>query len=259
MTLRLRDEVAIVTGSTSGLGREIATLFAEHGASVIVSGRRVDAGEKVVAGLTRASGADHLFVASDLTTPEGREALVDRAVGRFGRLTVLVNNAVSPAAIARDGAVTEIDFELWHDMLSVTLVAAAEMCRLAIPHLVDAGGGSIVNVSAKSASLARPEQAAYSSAKAGMNALGRSIAADYSRRGVRCNALQPGYIIHDGRDAGMTDARRTELEGMQLTRLATARDVALAALFLASRESEVITGITWPVDGGSTSVRGRLL
>jgi NAD(P)-dependent dehydrogenase (short-subunit alcohol dehydrogenase family) len=92
-----------------------------------------------------------------------------------------------------------------------------------------------------------------------MNALGRSIAADYSRRGVRCNALQPGYIIHEGRDAGMTDARRAELEGMQLTRLATARDVALAALFLASRESEVITGITLPVDGGSTAVRGRLL
>src|SRR5687768_18334618 len=108
MTLRMRDEVAIVTGSTSGLGREIATLFAIHGASVIVSGRRVDAGKSVVAGLTRASGADHLFVASDLTTPEGRAALIDRAVARFGRLTVLVNNAVSPAAIARDGAVTEI-------------------------------------------------------------------------------------------------------------------------------------------------------
>ena len=259
MTLRMNDEVAIVTGSTSGLGREIATLFAEQGASVIVSGRRVDAGEAVVAGLARASGADHLFVASDLTTPEGRAALVDRTVARFGRLTVLVNNAVSPTAIARDGMVTTIDHELWHDMLSVTLVAAAEMCRLTIPHLIDAGGGSIVNVTAKSASLARPEQAAYSSAKAGMNALGRSIAADYSRRGVRCNALQPGYIIHEGREPVMTDERRAELEGMQLTRLATARDVALAALFLASRESEVITGITLPVDGGSTSVRGRLL
>jgi len=155
MTMRLRDEVAIVTGSTSGLGREIATLFAEQGASVVVSGRRVDAGEAVVADLARAPGADHLFVASDLTTPEGREELVDRAVARFGRLTVLVNNAVSPSAIARDGMVTSIDHELWHDMLSVTLVATAEMCRLAIPHLIDAGGGSIVNVSAKSATLAQ--------------------------------------------------------------------------------------------------------
>ena len=259
MTLRLRDEVAIVTGSTSGLGREIATLFAEQGASVVVSGRRADAGDAVVAELTRPAGADHLFVSADLTTPEGREALVDRTVARFGRLTVLVNNAVSPTVIARDGVVTAIDHELWHDMLSITLVAAAEMCRLAIPHLIDAGGGSIVNVSAKSASLARPGQAAYSSAKAGMNALSRSIAADFSRSGVRCNALQPGYIIHDGREPNMTDERRAELEGMQLTRLATARDVALAALFLASRESEVITGITLPVDGGSTSVRGRLL
>lgn len=259
MTLRLRDEVAIVTGSTSGLGREIATLFAEQGASVVVSGRRADVGDAVVAELTRSAGADHLFISADLTTPEGREALVDRTVARFGRLTVLVNNAVSPTAIARDGVVTAIDHELWHDMLSITLVAAAEMCRLAIPHLIDAGGGSIVNVSAKSASLARPGQAAYSSAKAGMNALSRSIAADFSRSGVRCNALQPGYIIHDGREPNMTDERRAELEGMQLTRLATARDVALAALFLASRESEVITGITLPVDGGSTSVRGRLL
>lgn len=259
MTLRLRDEVAIVTGSTSGLGREIATLFAEQGASVVVSGRRADVGEAIVASLTRAEGADHFFVASDLKTPEGRETLIDRTVERFGRLTVLVNNAVSPTAIAKDGMVTTIDHQLWHDMLSITLVAAAELCRLSIPHLIASGGGSIVNVSAKSASLARPDQAAYSSAKAGMNALSRSIAADYSRQGVRCNALQPGYIIHEGREPNMSDERRAELEGMQLTRLATARDVALAALFLASRESEVITGITLPVDGGSTSVRGRLL
>ena len=259
MTQRLRDEVAIVTGSTSGLGLEIATLFAEQGASVVVSGRRADVGEALASGLPRESGADHLFVAGDLATPEGRQALVDHTVARFGRLTVLVNNAVSPSAIARDGEVTAIDHSLWGDMLSITLVATAEMCRLAIPHVIAAGGGSIVNVSAKSASLARPNQAAYSSAKAGINALSRSIAADYSRQGVRCNALQPGYIIHEGREPNMTDERRAELEGMQLTRLATARDVALAALFLASRESEVITGITLPVDGGSTSVRGRLL
>ena len=149
--------------------------------------------------------------------------------------------------------VTAIDHELWHDMLSVTLVATAEMCRLSIPHLINAGGGSIVNVSAKSASLARPGQAAYSSAKAGIERAQPVDRRRLPRQGVRCNALQPGYIIHEGRDAGMTDARRAELEGMQLTRLATARDVALSALFLASRESEVITGITLPVDGGSTS------
>jgi 3-oxoacyl-[acyl-carrier protein] reductase len=144
-------------------------------------------------------------------------------------------------------------------MLTVALVGAADLCRLAIPHMIAAGGGSIVNVSAKSASLARPGLTAYSSAKAGLNALSRSIAADYSRKGVRCNTLQPGYIIHETRDAGMTPERKTELEAMQLTRLATARDIALSALFLASRDSEVITGIVLPVDGGSTAVRGKVL
>lgn len=248
MSDRLRGEVAIVTGSTGGLGREIAALFVEEGAEVIVTGRTE---------CDPVPGAQ--FVAADLTRRDDRARLVDTCLATHGRLTVLVNNAVSPGAIAADGPVTAIDDTLWLEMLSVALVAAADLCRLAIPHMIAAGGGSIVNVSAKSASLARPGLTAYSSAKAGLNALSRSIAADYSRQGVRCNTLQPGYIIHETRDAGMTAERRAELEGMQLTRLATARDIALSALFLASKESEVITGIVLPVDGGSTSVRGKVL
>lgn len=248
MSGRLSGEVAIVTGSTGGLGRVIAELFVAEGASVVTTGR---AERKPLAGAS--------FIPADITSSGDRERLVAETVDSFGKLTVLVNNAVSPDAIAKDGSLTTIDEALWHDMLNIALVAAAEMCRLSIPPMIAAGDGSIVNVSAKSATLARPGQTAYSAAKAGMNALSRSIAADYSRQGVRCNTLQPGYIIHETRDQPMPAARRAELEAMQLTRLATARDVALSALFLASNESAVITGIVLPVDGGSTSVRGRVL
>ena len=256
---RLAGEVAIVTGSTSGLGCEMARLFAEHGASVIITGRSHDVGTALATQIGAATNADVAFIAADLTDPADRSALIEQTVARFGKLTVLVNNAVSPTAIAADGAVTDIDAALWHDMLSIALIAAAELCRLAIPHMIAAGGGSIVNVSAKSATLARPALTAYSSAKAALHSLTRSIAVDYSRRGVRCNTLVPGYIQHDTRDAGMTSARRAELEGMQLTRLATARDIAYGALFLASHESEVITGIALPADGGSTAARGKVI
>lgn len=248
MSERLAGHVALITGSTAGLGRVIAEVFAREGAQVVVTGRT----------LRQPVPGAH-FVAADITSAADRARLVADTVDAYGKLTVLVNNAVSPAAIARDGELATVDEALWHEMLSIALVAAAEMCRLAIPHMIAAGGGSIVNVSAKSAMLARPAQTAYSAAKAGMNALTRSIAADYSRQGVRCNTLQPGYIIHETRDQPMSATRRAELEAMQLTRLATARDVALAALFLASDDAAVITGIVLPVDGGSTSVRGKVL
>ena len=112
---------------------------------------------------------------------------------------------------------------------------------------------------AHAAARGTPGQAAYSASKGALEALTRSIAMDFGRRGIRCNTVQPGYVLHERRDADLTDERRRQLEDMHLTRLATATDVAYACVFLASGESEVITGITLPVDGGSTAVRGRTL
>jgi glucose 1-dehydrogenase len=258
VTGRLAGEVAIVTGSTSGLGREIARVFASEGAAVVITGRRADAGEVLASELAGADGTV-IFVAADLQVEPERARLVEAAQHRLGPVSILVNNAVSPDAIAHDGRVTDTDDELWLDMLSLVVVAAAGLARLVIPGMVDAGRGSIVNITAKSAALARPGLAAYSSAKAALDAMSRSIAADHSRSGVRCNTVQPGYILHERRDAGMAAERRAQLEAAQLTRLATPTDVAMAVLFLASREAEVITGVTLPVDGGSTAVRGATL
>jgi NAD(P)-dependent dehydrogenase (short-subunit alcohol dehydrogenase family) len=253
---RLRDEVALITGSTRGLGREMARLFAEEGARVVVTGRSPQGGEETVTSITGAGGAA-AFVPADLGDEEQCEALVEAAVLRFGPLTVLVNNAVAGGRDAGDGPVTDVSAWAFESVLRVNLVAVATMCRLAIPHMLTAGHGSIVNVSSRAAERATPRLAAYAASKGGLNALTRSITVDYARRGIRCNTVQPGYILHEVRDADLTEERRQRLEEMHLTRLATAADVAYAALFLASREAEVISGITLPVDGGSTAARAR--
>jgi NAD(P)-dependent dehydrogenase (short-subunit alcohol dehydrogenase family) len=253
---RLQDEVALITGSTRGLGREMARLFAEEGAQVVVTGRNPERGEETVASIEGAGGAV-MFVPADLGDEEQCEALVEAAVVRFGPLTVLVNNAVAGGREAGDGPIADVSAWAFESVLRVNLVAVATMCRLAIPHMLDAGHGSIVNISSRAAELATPRLAAYAASKGGLNALTRSITVDYARQGIRCNTVQPGYILHQVRDADLTDERRQRLEEMHLTRLATATDVAYAALFLASREAEVISGVTLPVDGGSTAARAR--
>jgi NAD(P)-dependent dehydrogenase (short-subunit alcohol dehydrogenase family) len=253
---RLQDEVALITGSTRGLGREMARLFAEEGAQVVVTGRSPERGEETVASIEGAGGAV-MFVPADLGDEEQCEALVEAAVLRFGPLTVLVNNAVAGGREAGDGPIADVSAWAFESVLRVNLVAVATMCRLAIPHMLRAGHGSIVNISSRAAELATPRLAAYAASKGGLNALTRSITVDYARQGIRCNTVQPGYILHQVRDADLTDERRQRLEEMHLTRLATATDVAYAALFLASPEAEVVSGVTLPVDGGSTAARAR--
>ena len=255
MGARLHDEVALVTGSTRGLGREIARLFADEGARVVVTGRSRERGEGTASSL-RAAGGSVAFVPADLGDESQCGALVDEVVEQFGSLTVLVNNAV---AYVRDGPVTEVSADVFTDVLRVNLVGVATLCRFAIPHMLRAGHGSIVNVSSRAAELATPRVAAYAASKGGLNALARSITVDFARRGIRCNTVQPGYILHEVRDAQLSDERRRRLEEMHLTRLTTPTDVAYAALYLASPEAEVISGITLPVDGGSTAARARTM
>jgi len=251
---RLDEEVAIVTGSTSGLGREIARVFATEGASVVVTGRDRERGDRVAGAITGAA-----FIAADLTDEVQCASLVDAARARFGPVTVLVNNAVGNADDRGDGPVTELSAAAFEAALRVDLVAAATMCRIVIPQMLDTGRGAIVNVSSRAAVRSSPRLTAYAAAKAGLNALARSITMDFARDGIRCNTVQPGYILNEQRDAGSSPERWARLEGQHLTRLSTATDVAYAVAFLASREAETITGIVLPVDGGSTAVRALSL
>lgn len=254
---RMAGERALVTGATSGIGRAIALAFAAEGARVAVHGRDPGRGAAVV-DAARARGGEAHFVPADLADLAAAEALVAAAAERLGGLTVLVNNAVG-ASGGRDSAVGEMDLGYWEVALRVNLTAPLVLCRAALPHMLAAGHGAIVNVSSRQAERPSPGMAAYCASKGGLNALTRALAVEYGDRNIRANTLSPGYVVNDRRDADMDDARRARYEAMHVTRLGTAQDCAHAAVYLASRESEFLTGINLQLDGGSSIARAAVI
>jgi NAD(P)-dependent dehydrogenase (short-subunit alcohol dehydrogenase family) len=257
--VRLDGEIALVTGSTAGIGKAVAIAFAGEGARVLVTGRDGARGTAVVDQI-QGAGGEAAFTPADLATDEDTcAALVDTAVERFGGLTVLVNNAVASTVDDADGPVTELGDRNWEQTLRVNLTAPMWLARAAIPRMIEAGHGSIINISSRAAERASRGLAGYIASKGGLNALTRSIAVDYAGHNVRCNTISPGYVVNERRDADVSAERRARLEGMHLTRLGQAGDVAHAAVYLAGRESEFVTGVNLPLDGGSSAARGLTL
>jgi len=252
----MAGERALVTGSTAGIGRAIAVAFAAAGAAVVVTGRDGGRGKSVVQVITDAGGTAY-FLPADLHDEHACAGLVDGAADRMGGLTVLVNNAAG--GDGRDAPVAEISTEAWDAILRVDLTAPMWCARAAIPHLRAAGHGAIVNISTRQAERASPGLAAYVAAKAGLNGLTRAIAVEEAGNGIRCNTISPGYVLNARRDADLAPDRRARLEGMHLTRLGEAADVADACVYLASAESGFVTGINLQLDGGSSIARGRTL
>lgn len=256
---RLRSEVALVTGSTSGLGKTIASLFAEQEAAVVVTGRDSGRGIPVAEEIVEAGGRA-IFIQADITDPGDRRDLVDETDRTFGPISVLVNNAFGLSqGSGWAGPLLEVSPETWRAVMSVGLDAVAFMCQAVIPSMLSTGRGSIVNISSRTAERTAPRTAAYTVAKGALMALTRSITADYTAQGVRCNTILPGYILHEDRDSEMSPADRIARENMQLTRLSTARDIALAALYLASQEAATVAGTSLIIDGGQSAVRGTTL
>jgi NAD(P)-dependent dehydrogenase (short-subunit alcohol dehydrogenase family) len=254
--VRLAGERALITGSTSGIGRAIAQRFAEQGAAVCVTGRDRVRGDEVVAQIDAEGGVAH-FVPADLHDEDACTALVASAAERLGGLSILVNNAAG--GDGGDGPVGSITTDAWNAILTVNLTAPMWLTRAAIEHLLAADHGSIVNISSRQAERASRGFAAYVASKGGLNALTRSVAVDYADRNIRCNTISPGYVLNDRRDAEIDGARRARYEGMHLTRLGVADDIAYAAVYLASRESDFVTGLNLQVDGGSSIARGLTL
>lgn len=242
---RLDGEVALVTGAGAGIGRAIAQTFAAAGAAVVVTDRaHVDA-QKVAVDIAN-SGGRSLALACDVTEPEQLDAAVAGAIGTFGRLTILVNNAGGGGPKPFDMPMS--DFRWAYDLNVFSLF---RLTQLAAPHMAEAGGGAVLNISSMAGENRNQRMASYGSSKAAVNHLTRNIAFDLGPRGIRVNAIAPGAIRTDALASVLTPEVETAmLRHTPLGRLGEAADIANAALFLCSRAASWISGQVLTVSGG---------
>ena len=251
---RLDGKVAIVTGATRGIGRAIALMFAREGARVAVTGRHPERGAAVVDEICAAGGVATFFP-GELGAEDDVRRVVDAAAERFGRITTLVNNAAATDRVGPgrgDARLVDVDNSAWEAVLAVGLHGLFWSCKHAIPHMIEAGGGSIINISAHAGVRGVSGFAAYTASKGAMNALTRALAVEHGADHIRCNAISAGFIQSGPWvDEQLTDERAlARLQRAYLTRLGVPDDVAYAAVYLASDEAEIVTGVVLPVDGG---------
>lgn len=254
--MRLAEKVAIITGAAEGIGRNCALSFAREGAAVVVADRNAEAGAACAQEIAAAGGVA-IFVATDVADAAAMEALVQHTLAYFGRLDVLVSNAGIGGRSLGDGPVHQCTLEAWDQIMAVNLRGTFLACKYALPAMFERGG-SIVTIASVLALVGTQglfDTHAYATSKAGIVGLTRTIAAHYARQGIRANAIAPGLI--DTRMAARTKANPAIAEQVAFWQplgvVGQPRDVADAAVYLASDEARFITGVVLPVDGGWTA------
>jgi NAD(P)-dependent dehydrogenase (short-subunit alcohol dehydrogenase family) len=247
---RLDDKVVVITGSASGIGREAALLFSDEGAKLCIADVVQEQGEQ-----TASECRDAFFQKVDVSDPKSVEDMYRATVGRYGGIDVLYNNAgIMPA---EDASILDTDANAWQRVQDVNTKGVYLCCKYGIPHLLDRGGGSVINVASFVALMgAATSQISYTASKGAVLAMSRELSVEFARRGVRVNALCPGPVetpllmrLFD-ETPGALERRLVHLP---MGRLAQAREIAYGALFLASDEASYVNGATFLVDGGLTA------
>lgn len=249
--MRVAGKVAIVTGANVGIGAAVAKVLAEEGATVVITGRRKDLLDQVVADIERKKGRA-LAVAGSVTDEAHVRSVVEQCVRMFGTLNILVNNA----GIGAFGTLLhEIDDATWHDILDVNLTGVFRMTRSAVPAMLKNGGGSIINISSVGGVIGFSGSAAYGTSKGGLELFTKCVAMDYAQNGIRCNSVCPGLI-----DTPMAapllnnpDMKAEVLAAYPIRRVGMPEEVAKMVLYLASDEASWVTGSSFMIDGGLTA------
>ncbi|OEU63756.1 MAG: 3-oxoacyl-[acyl-carrier-protein] reductase [Desulfuromonadales bacterium C00003094] len=240
-----QDKVAIITGSSRGIGRAIALHLASKGAIIVASARNVAALEALVADI-EGQGGKALAVPGDVGLSKDVEALFAAAKEAFGQVDILVNNA----GITRDGLLMRMKDEDWDAVMDTNLKGAFYCCRAAAKIMSKQRSGRIINISSVVGEMGNAGQANYAASKAGLIGLTKSIARELARRNVTANAIAPGFIVTDMTDT-LSDQVKEGLQGqIPLGRLGETQDIAHAVAFLASEQAGYITGQVLGVNGG---------
>lgn len=246
----LQDKVAIVTGGTSGIGKEIARLYVSEGASVVITGRDEEDGKKAAEDLGK-NGGTVLFVSADSANPKDSENLIKQTLDEFGSLHIACNNAGIGGPLA---PTSEYPLDGWQKVIDINLSGVFYGMRYQIPALVKSGGGCIVNLASVLGVVGAKNSPAYIAAKHGVVGLTKAAALEYADQGVRINAVGPGYI----KTPLVTDAlgkdHLDELVNLHpIGRLGEAQEIAEIVLWLSSAKASFVTGSYFAVDGGYTA------
>ncbi len=243
--MNLTDKVAIVTGSTKGIGKEIALTFAREGAKVIVSGRNAERAEQVVREIKSAGGTAASIIA-DVSQMDDAQKLFKASLETFGRVDILVNNA----GITRDNLLMRMKEADWDEVININLKGTFNCIKSTARQMMKQRDGRIINITSVVGQIGNAGQSNYAASKAGIIGLTKSVAKELASRNITCNAIAPGFIKTEMTDVLNEETRAALTEQIPLGRLGDVTDVARAAVFLAGKDSAYITGQVINVDGG---------
>ena len=248
---RLKGKVAIVTGSTSGIGVGIAKLFAAEGAKVVVCGRREAKGQAVVDSIVE-TGGEAYYHFMDITATDSIEALFKDTAEKYGKIDILVNNAANVAL--KDGRVDELTLEMWDNIFQSDIRGTFYAIKCALPYMKENNGGSIINIGSMASCGGDLGSTAYACAKAGVDLLTQSTALQYGKQNIRCNCVRPGLIITPENDAHVPQVLKDIFtSNIMVNRYGCPEDIGYMCVYLASDESAYVTGQIINVDGGLNS------